>query len=1120
MALAESLSVRETWTDLFGNRRIAIAVLCIVLLAHALVNVWLFKSVELPPFYDGANHFNIAADLKEHLDDFRPTLGWFDQLYEISSYYPPCFHLAAALCMKVVGISLDSARLPNLLFLGILVFSVFLLGERLFDTKTGLLSGVLISLFPVVHGLTREIYVDLAVLAWAACAVYLLLATNRFQSGIHSFLFGAVCGLGLLTKWTFPVFIGGPFLWVFCETFLPFSLFGLFIHVVGAGKERGSRETMIGRSVLALGGWLVFAFGLTRFLGDGSSFLLGACLSFLGFVVFAASQLERGGVPSVRSIFERTKRPIPPWTRSLGCIFIASIPALILAGPWFLKHFGFIASEGSRVLTEAAEVRGMARVGTASSFFYYLLTLESHQLHLPYWLLALAALATLATRRAFLRSPWFLGIAFAVSYLVMSSLWVKDPRYFTPGIYPLPILMAWWLLSRRKEARLGWVAGAIAIGVVGYLNQIFGLPLLSDRVTIPTPLGQPIQVTGSGVYGNLLQYKGAWPHRALVETIQKDAATNRHLEGPLRVPVLVDDGFLHAPALNCYARVLDASIHFYNIAYHPDYRSDPGFTTRLLNVLKAPYFITKQGDYLGLGFVAGAYQPLLERLIEEEEGWSAGAAELASYSLPSSGTTTLWSNNFPTAYLGAREKIDAKLVNGMRIESFRRSRTEAIAHGLPEIVQIEWTPDSLDNLEKNLDSYQFFLHLEEAETGRFIQGWNANLSTEEPGVAEFQLKSASPSAVVSTLLLKPRVDLIPGVYQLRLGVFDVASLAKVAVADPIEEIETSVALGDEFLFEPVGWEWIHAAFEDREALKVRDEIGSVVLESAHFEPSTVRPGGEITLETHWSVRWLELEDPKEQDVRAIAYLLPATPGPESQPVSRIEWTLDVLGHSGPEIGRWSTKVHIPFPSDIEEGEWKLHIGVYRPQYERPLVIRDGQQADRRSFVLRDPLLVGLPDWSRIEAEYPNGLRLEAGRVLDVTPVVGANLDLELSWRAESATLLIKAASHAFLFAHLFSLADQAYAQLETLPVFRRDGISAPGARATARTGYAFFEAIRGGFSERHTIPLKETLPPGAYRLDFGLYFPGDDRKEIATFPKGSTTTTIHLPKRIGISLPE
>jgi hypothetical protein len=263
-----------------------------------------------------------------------------------------------------------------------------------------------------------------------------------------------------------------------------------------------------------------------------------------------------------------------------------------------------------------------------------------------------------------------------------------------------------------------------------------------------------------------------------------------------------------------------------------------------------------------------------------------------------------------------------------------------------------------------------------------------------------------------------------------------------------------------------------------------------------------------------------MEDPKEQDVRGFAYLLPATPALDSQPVSRTEWTLDVLGHSGPEIGRWSTHVRIPLPSDIEEGEWRLHIGVHRPQYERSLVIRDGQQADRRGFALRDPLLVGLPDWNRIGAEYPNGLRLEAGRVLDVTPVVGANLSLELSWRAESATSLVETASHAFLFAHLFSLEDQAYAQIETLPVFRRDGISAPGGKETGRTGLSFFEAIRGGFSERFSIPLKETLPPGEYRLDLGLYYPGEDRKAVATLPKGSTTTTIHLPQEILIALPE
>ena len=1117
MASENSAPGRESWRNLFGNRGVAMAVLLGVLALHGAVNLVLFKAVELPPFYDGANHFNISADIKDHLDRFSPAYSWFNELYDISTYYPPCYHVLAALCMKVAGFTLDSARLPNLLFLAILAFSVFLLGERLFDTRTGLLAGILVSLFPAVHGLTREIYIDLALLAWAACAVYLLVVSDRFQKRGWSFLFGLVCGFGLLTKWTFPVFIGGPVVWFFCEAFLPVSLFRLAIGVLGS-KEGGSEDSELGRTALSIGGWLAFAYGLVRLTGPGSLFLPWAVLSFGGVTALVVAQRTRRGVPPIGVIWERASRPVPPWHRCVQGILIACVPALLVAGPWYVKHFGFIAFEGSRVLTEAAHVRGMAEVGTPSSFLYYFLTLENHLLHLPFWIVAILGCASLVGRKGRRRPLWFLGTAFLVSYLVMSALWVKDPRYFMPAIYPLPILMAWWLRQRRQATRILWVTGVLAIGTVGYINQVVGLPLLSKQLEVPTPLGQPIRVAGPATYGNLIRYRGDWPHRKIVQAIQKDAATNRHLDGPLEVAVLVDDGFLHAPALNCYSRVLGAPIHFFNTAYYPDYRSDPGYNVRLMNLLRSPYFITKEGGLLGLDFVARVYSPLLKRLADKEEGWGDGAVEMASYPLPTTGTAILWSNDFPAAFLGRRKPIDRKLANGIRLEAFRRSRFHGFREGQPEVLMVEWVPEPRDKLGEILWGYRFFLHLEDAVDGRFIQSWNVLLTNEGQEVAEFQLGSASPPAVVTTILLEPRDDLIPGRYQFRLGAFDIRSMDQVGVIDPIEEIKTSVALGEPFLFEPEGWQYAHAAFEDREALKVRGQIGSLALESARFEPRTARPGQDLALDAHWSVRWLELEAPEEQDIRGFAYLLPAGPQSEAKPVAYTEWTLDALGHSGSEVGYWSTTARLALPSDMQEGEWRLHIGIRRPQYDRSFVIRNGPQADRRTFGLEAPLLVGYPDWHSIGAEYPNGLRLEAARVRDTTPVVGADLGFDISWSAKSATSLVEAATSAFLFAHLFSLDDGAYAQVETFPLFRRDRIHLDNPAVAGRDDRSFFEAIRAGFSENLTVPLRETLAPGRYRLDFGLYLPAEDRKEAATFPTGSTTTTVHLPGEVMLRL--
>jgi 4-amino-4-deoxy-L-arabinose transferase-like glycosyltransferase len=1108
----------EAKDSLTQKPSIALSVILFVWFAHCAVDLYLFQKIELPPFYDGANHFNISADIKDHLDEFSFSLSWFDELYGISTYYPPCYHFATALAMKFFGMTLDAARLPNLFFLLLLTLGVYFLGKRLFDSKTGLLAAILVSLFPIVHGLTREIYVDLALLAWAACAVALLLASNRFQSPFYCFLFGIVCGFGLLTKWTFPVFIGGPVLWVLAEAFIPFSISRVVFGFLGS--EREDEEPRIGRVCGNLFGWFVFVYSLKKLFASGSLFLPWAALSLLSLLFLVSEVRRRKAFPEISNLFDRSRRPIPPVANPIVGMLIASIPLLLIAGPWYAKHFEFIAYEGSRVLTEAAEVRGMAQVGTLSSFMYYLITLESHHLHLPYFVLLLVAVGFPFTRNGQSKSGWFLLLAFAVSYLVMSALRVKDPRYFMPAIYPLPLLIAYWLLSIRPPRLTPAVIGALAVGVIGYLNLTWGIPLMKERFPSPVLFGQAIRIMGPATYGDLLSYEGDWPHRPLLETLRDDASHHRHLEGGLSIPVLVDDGFLHAPALNCYARVLDLPHRFFNIAYRPDYRTDPGHTRRLLTVLQSPYFITKEGGPLGFDFVVRAYEPLLEKIEDPTKPWGEGAQELASFSIPRGGTVTLWSNDFPSAYLSERKPLNRELENGVQLRAFRHSKDEPFAEGRPEIFQIEWTPKDPDRLDRIMENHQFFIHLVDADSGDLIQGENFPLSTEAAGVASFQLEHASPPAVVATVLLDPRRDLVPGEYDIRIGAFETATLRQVPVADSLDEIRTSVTLREDFIYAPDGWEWIDAPFEDREALQVRERIGSVHLESARFYPRNAEPGATITVEAYWSLDRLELETPEEQDVRGFVYLLSETSEPEDRPVARTEIRLDALDHSGPNTKRWKTSVEVPLPSDLRAPRWRVHIGVERPQYERTFTIRSGPQQGRRSFEMAQPLFVDTPVWLPIEAQYPGGIELAAARVLDSTPTPGANLEIEISWNAESATAIASSASHPLLFAHLFSLEDGEYAQLENFPVFRDEHIRAANEPVAKRKPHSLLENLYRGFTERYVLPLKETLAPGNYRMDFGLFHPLEGKKLVADLPDGSTSTTLALPSEIRLRFPD
>jgi hypothetical protein len=123
-------------------------------------------------------------------------------------------------------------------------------------------------------------------------------------------------------------------------------------------------------------------------------------------------------------------------------------------------------------------------------------------------------------------------------------------------------------------------------------------------------------------------------------------------------------------------------------------------------------------------------------------------------------------------------------------------------------------------------------------------------------------------------------------------------------------------------------------------------------------------------------------------------------------------------------------------------------------------------------------------------------------------------------RHDSATALAPSASPPLLFAQLNRLEDGAYAQLENYPVFRDEHLRAANEPVAKRKPHSLLENLYRGFTERYVLPLNETLVPGDYRLDFGLFQPSAGIKLVAELPNGTTSTTLALPSNLRLRLPD
>jgi 4-amino-4-deoxy-L-arabinose transferase-like glycosyltransferase len=166
-----------------------------------------------------ANLFTTGWDRPKHLVStliFDQTLHPVNlvTLFKVFSlnlgYYPPLFPLSAVPLYRLFGVSSTVAGMVNAGYMLILLFSVYAIGQRLYNVKVGLLSAFLISMFPFLFCMAHYTYLDYALTAWIALGAALLLATDGFRRAGYSALFGIALGLGMLTKWTPILFLAGP----------------------------------------------------------------------------------------------------------------------------------------------------------------------------------------------------------------------------------------------------------------------------------------------------------------------------------------------------------------------------------------------------------------------------------------------------------------------------------------------------------------------------------------------------------------------------------------------------------------------------------------------------------------------------------------------------------------------------------------------------------------------------------------------------------------------------------------------------------------------------------------------------------------------------------------------
>lgn len=301
-----------------GGQRIlywaAVILLCAVSIGGSLH--WINRNVVLIG-RDAGGHLIDTLEQAEILRE--PSLQSLLMALSFNSYRPPAFFLFSQPFYALLGYSADAAQLQNVLWLAVILGLTFVYGWRFQNAFVALLALALTAFLPMLAGMTRMFYTENFITAMVMLNLLALMESKRFSRRGWSLIWGVSAALGLLVKWTFPVYVFIPLLLVIWP-----PLRRPQVQQSPPEQANGSQRWRTGGISLAVGAALtallvIFSYAYIATL------VLGPTIFLVWFMLIAATAFM---------LQQRSS----PWNNLLGAIMLA----LLLASVWYLTRIEFV----------------------------------------------------------------------------------------------------------------------------------------------------------------------------------------------------------------------------------------------------------------------------------------------------------------------------------------------------------------------------------------------------------------------------------------------------------------------------------------------------------------------------------------------------------------------------------------------------------------------------------------------------------------------------------------------------------------------------------------------------------------------------------------------------------
>ncbi len=573
-------------------RTVAAILLSLVAIFNVIANLhWIQQNVVLIG-RDASHYLTNTLLYREILTDLSPQALF--RAFTYPPYRTPGLYIAAQPFLHLFGFTMDGAQYLNVALSAVVIVLTYCLGAAIADRRVGLFAALLVSLLPMMAAMARLFYTEMFLTAAVAANLLALHKSDGFARRSWSLAWGVSLGVGLLVKWTTPIYLWLPVLWALWRNRSDFL--------------RGRWPAWQGRRLLLA---LLAAFVIAtlwcwpnRFQAE--AFLLGRYLWPAWILILTPATLGLA-LPSSRR------------TNLVAALFVG----LSIASLWYLPHVDI----GLRLFIED-EARGQEGAGLLNPDNYLRYFRHLYFAHfgpLAFWLIAPSALwpwlRAWSRRQSLNPSATLLWLNIASALIVLSLIAQQNARNLVPVLPGMAILCAIGLWQHQPPLR--WLFGGVWVAVLGVQLLLYTVDAPFDFYRSTQPFWASRQYLKQPAVSET--DPGYWVAPHILETIVQNS------DAPQRLTLLVNTHQIHRGVFKYLVeeKRLDVVIE----------DATETESTAWRDVLAAPWVLIKDGANRN---VAVEGQAVIERIFSGDPLFGILYNEVATYPLPDRDTLYLY----------------------------------------------------------------------------------------------------------------------------------------------------------------------------------------------------------------------------------------------------------------------------------------------------------------------------------------------------------------------------------------------------------------------------------------------------------------------------------------------